>query len=350
MGFGVMACWLVGACGTAAPLIPVARPGVAPPRDEAGLRKLLVGDVVNGGLATANTSCQAQFGAAGTIAPAAFDAFARCLAGLHLHPTGRTDAIDDTSVLTDDAGFELEATIVDGRLRFIGFAGRAPGVPDLPTITPQTLETLRVAGDPNATISAADAATLSTHPSPTRTEHLRLCVAETGELDVSPATTTTLASATAFTAVARTWKFRPFVVAGTPTPACAIVAFHYPAAPRDSAHDFLPRPRQRSKAGHLAYALDRRTLEARRVAGTKLIGPDEADRRHLDRKEVVGTFNLCLDETGHFEHGELVRSTGLPSYDAKIARGMMQWAFQPYVVDGVPTPVCSIIIVGYGER
>ena len=136
---------------------PSVRAGVPPPSDEIGFRKLLAGEVQDGGLWFSDAQCQAQFGQNSTIKPDAFDAFARCVAALHLRPTGRTEWIDDTSVLTDDAGFEIEAHIVAGHLEFIGFSGRAPGVPDLPSITPQSLESLRVAGDSNATISADEA-------------------------------------------------------------------------------------------------------------------------------------------------------------------------------------------------
>jgi hypothetical protein len=52
---------------------------------------------------------------------------------------------------------------------------------------------------------------------------------------------------------------------------------------------------------------------------------------------------LCIDETGHYERGELIQSTGLPAYDAQIARAMMQWVYRPYIVDGVAIPVCSQI-------
>src|SRR5690606_37720193 len=134
------------------PAAPPVRPGVPPPSDEAGLRKLLVDEVMNGGLFFEDSACQAQFGQSGAIKPDAFDAFARCVAALDLRPTGREDSLDDTSVLTDSAGFELQAHVVAGRLSFIGFSGRAPGAPELPSITPAALESLRVSGDPNATI------------------------------------------------------------------------------------------------------------------------------------------------------------------------------------------------------
>lgn len=356
LGFGLCH---VGACGpglasqSAAPAAPSVRAGVPPPSDEGAFRKLLVGDVVNGGLWFADSTCQAQFGQSGTIKPDAFDLFAHCVVALHLRPTGRGDTIDDTSVLTDDAGFEIEAHVMAGRLDFIGFSGRAPGVPELPSITPQTLESLRAVGDPNATISADEARRvgLPGNPPPTQTEHLRLCIAEDGQLStVMPASTTTHASATAFSAVARSWKFRPFVVAGKPMAVCSIVGFQYPAAPRDANRERLPRPPQLSKAGHLVYNVSPVDLEKLRVAGSKLVVPDDDDKIHLNGKRLIGSFKLCLDENGHYERGVLLQSTGVSRYDAKIARTMMQWVYQPYVVEGVAIPVCTAVTFIYTQH
>lgn len=360
LSFGMaIGLWHLGACGSAAtpqpttPTAPAVRAGVPPPGDEAGFRKLLSGEVVNGGLWFTDADCQARFQQAGPVKPDAFDAFARCVATLHLRPTGRTESIDDTSVLTDDAGFEIEAQVVDGRLKFIGFSGRAPGVPDLPSITPQSLESLRVGGDPDATISADEASRifLPGQPVPNLVEHLRLCLGEDGQLStVTPAQTTVPASAAAFAAVARTWKFRPFVVAEKPIAACAVVGFQYPAGPRAASRDRLPRPPELSKAGHFIYYVNPRDLGPRRVVGDSLVVPDDEDRMHLHGKRVVGSFKLCLDETGHYERGLLLQSTGVPGYDAKIARTMMQWVYQPYVVDGVAVPVCSTVTFIYSQR
>jgi hypothetical protein len=329
------------------------RPGVPPPGDEAGIRTLLAGEVTNGGLWFADAGCQAQFGTAGTIKADAFDAFARCLVTLRLRTTGRSHWHDDTSVLTDDAGFEIEAHIADGRLDFIGFSARAPGMPDLPTITPEALEALRISGDPNATISAEEAKLVlrpgKSGASPTHTEHLRLCLTETGELrTVMPGTTTTPASAAAFSVIARGWRFRPFVVAGKAQPVCAIAAIHYPVG-AGAPERHLPQPPQLSKAGNLVYFIHPAELNPLRIVGNINVSPDAEDKSKLHGRRVVGTFRLCLDEAGRYESGTLMRSTGLPRYDAKIARTMMTWEYRPYVVDGKPIPVCTAVTFIYTQ-
>lgn len=96
-----------------------------------------------------------------------------------------------------------------------------------------------------------------------------------------------------------------------------------------------------SKAGQVVYNVDASELEALRVSGEKFVMPDDQDQVHLNGQRIVGSFKLCLDETGHYEQGTILRSTGLASYDAKIARTLMQWVFKPYVLDGAAIPVCS---------
>jgi hypothetical protein len=157
-------------------------------------------------------------------------------------------------------------------------------------------------------------------------------------------------SANAFSAVARGWTFRPFVVGDKPMAVCAIVAFHYPAAARDSDRDRLPRPPQLSKAGHVLYNVNPRDLEKLRVAGEKQVVPDDRDKSHLRGKRLVGSFKLCVDETGHYDQGVLLLSTGVPGYDATIARAMMQWVYHPYVVDGVAIPVCTAVTFIYTQQ
>lgn len=330
-----------------------ARPGVPPPADEAGFRALLAGDVTSGGLWFPDPGCQSQFGRAGTIAPEAYDAFARCVATLHLRPTERKHWLSDASIVTDDAGFEIEAHVVDGKLDHIGFAGRAPGMPEVPTITPATLESLRVGGDPRDSITAdeANVALPPGKPGWTFTEYVRVCLDETGAVrHALPGNTTGPRSAAAFNRVVRTWKFRPFTVAGTPIPACAITALQYPA-PAAAPQRRLPKPPELSKAGNFVYLVPPGEMNGRRLRGTKLVVPDDEDKiRARKMGRLIGTFKLCVDETGKYERGILIGSTGLAGYDAKIARALMQWEYKPVIHEGKAVPVCVVVTFIYTQR
>lgn len=358
LGFAISLVSLSSGCGggasapAATRTTPTVRPGVPPPSDEAGFRNALAAEVTSGGLYFADPACQTQFGRSGTIAPDSFDAFARCVSTLHLRPTGRAHWLDDASVLTDDAGFELEALVIDGRLAHIGFAGRAPGMPDLPTITPEALEALRTGGDPEATISDFDAKTITAPGSATtaRTEHLRICMNDKGVVTtVLPGSAMTPDSTAAFSALTRGWTFRPFVVGSTAIAVCAIVPFEYPATAAGPPRR-LPRPPEISKTGRVVFNVRPAELEPLRLTGTKLVVPDDVDKVELHGKRLVGSFKLCLGEDGRYEQGTLLKSTGVPGYDAKIASAMMAWTYRPYLVDGVPVPVCTAVTFIYTQR
>jgi hypothetical protein len=335
------------------PAPPPVRAGVPPPGDEAGFRKLLVGAVAYGGLWFSDSTCQAQFGSAGTVAPAAFDAFAHCVAGLHLRPTGRADSFDDTSVLTDDNGFEIEARVAAGKLDFIGFSARASGWSDEPSITPATLESLRASGDPNASLSADEVSRMVSvdDATPHQTMHLRVCLAEDGRVStILPGSTTLYSWVTAFSTIVRTWTFRPFTVGGKPMAVCSIIGFQYPATPADADREQLPRPPHFSRAGHVVWNVGPHTLENLRASGSKYIYPDDMDNIDLHGGRLIGSFKLCIDETGHYESGTVIKSTGLPRYDAKIARTIMQWTYHPYLAGGVAVPVCTAVTFIYSQH
>jgi len=107
---------------------------------------------------------------------------------------------------------------------------------------------------------------------------------------------------------------------------------------------------QRSKAGNVVYNVSPRELEPLRVQGDKAIAPDDQDKVHLNGAHLVGSFKLCLDETGHYESGTVLKSTGVIGYDARIARAMMAWVYRPFVIDGSAVPVCSAITFIYSQH
>jgi hypothetical protein len=100
----------------------------------------------------------------------------------------------------------------------------------------------------------------------------------------------------------------------------------------------------------VVYNVQPLALSALRIVGDNMVVPDDADKVHLFGKRVIGSFKLCVDETGHYERGVLLKSTGVPRYDAKIARTMMKWVYRPFVVDGVAIPVCTAVTFIYSQR
>src|SRR5207302_9059149 len=91
-------------------------------------------------------------------------AFASCLAGLHLQPSPRRDALGDVVVMTYAPGFEIEARVTlelsGARLTWIGFEARRGDAADLPMITAPAPEALRIDGDPNGPLDAGTGSVL----------------------------------------------------------------------------------------------------------------------------------------------------------------------------------------------
>jgi hypothetical protein len=106
-----------------------------------------------------------------------------------------------------------------------------------------------------------------------------------------------------------------------------------------------PRPPSASLAG-----VSPSVLEANRLSGTRDIVPEAATRLEISRSGVAraeGTYKLCLDTQGVVFSVSLLKSTGFPDYDAKIAAEMKHWTYKPYVLDGRIAAICASISVGY---
>ncbi|MEZ4364626.1 MAG: energy transducer TonB [Kofleriaceae bacterium] len=94
-------------------------------------------------------------------------------------------------------------------------------------------------------------------------------------------------------------------------------------------------------------------LEQQRIAGEPRILPDDATAQQIARDhaaEVRGVVKLCLSADGDVRSASMLRSTSFPAYDAKLEREMRTWRYRPYRVDGVATPVCTVITVIYRQR
>lgn len=94
-------------------------------------------------------------------------------------------------------------------------------------------------------------------------------------------------------------------------------------------------------------------LEQRRIAGDKRILPDDDTAQQIARggaAQVSGTVKLCLDSAGEVRSATVVKSTTFPGYDAKLEREMRGWRYQPYQLDGVAAPVCTMVTFIYRQR
>jgi periplasmic protein TonB len=94
-------------------------------------------------------------------------------------------------------------------------------------------------------------------------------------------------------------------------------------------------------------------LEARRTSGNAAIGPDNDTAQQiarLDSREVRGKVKLCLSSEGRVTSTQLMQSTTFSAYDEKLEREIRSWRYLPYTVNGVATPVCTMVTFVYRQR
>lgn len=94
-------------------------------------------------------------------------------------------------------------------------------------------------------------------------------------------------------------------------------------------------------------------VEAQRVAGQKLIQPDDGTKLQMardGRPRVEAKVKMCLSASGDVARTTLVNSSGYPEYDAIILATMQAWKYRPYLVNAEPTPVCTQVTFIYSQR
>jgi len=325
-------------------------------RDAAAIKRMLAVSVTNGGLWFDDPACAARFSTPGEIKPDGFAAFARCLAGLHLQASPRADELADVIVLTYEPGFEIEARVVNelggARLTWIGYESRRREDPIIPTVTVATLESHRLAGEPNGPLDPEVAKTLEDGAA----TWLKVCVAASGAVTVEPRETTSVQAQRAFAEAASNWKFRPFMVRDRAIDICGMFRLAHPAGPPQGT-ETLPLPLPVRTTGRPAIALSQkgasaRVVEGQRIAGERTIVPGDdarAQMRVMGVERVTGRFRVCIDETGHVETVLPVQSTRIAPYDRKLIYAMRSWVYRPYLIDGQPTAVCTSVTFIYSQ-
>ena len=93
-------------------------------------------------------------------------------------------------------------------------------------------------------------------------------------------------------------------------------------------------------------------LEQSRIAGEKMIQPDEVTNTEIIRSgksKLVGSFKLCLNALGNVSLVQMLKSTGFPAYDNKIQTEMHSWRYRPFMVNGAAAPVCTAVTFIYAS-
>jgi periplasmic protein TonB len=95
------------------------------------------------------------------------------------------------------------------------------------------------------------------------------------------------------------------------------------------------------------------TLEQMRIAGERLIVPDDVTKTEISRagkNKLVTTYKICINVSGDVSQVNMLKSSGFPQYDSKISREMKNWKYRPFTVDGQAKPVCTSVTFIYQQQ
>lgn len=324
--------------------------------DVAATRAMLHDSVDFGGVWFEDTTCRRQFSAAGTIRGTGLDVLARCLAKLRLSKSERSNPYPDIAVLTYDPGLEIE--VLFGfeqrrpQIRWIGYVSRRTLKDALPTITQRALEAHRTAG--SIAIDEATRTKLAREYVRSRQPFggawLKVCLDARGAVTSAHARqTTSLELQRTLVAAIEHWTFQPVILGGQPTPICSLVWHDYPAGaapPKRSQTLPFPVPPEYDSA----IIADPTMLK--RIVGRTAIVPDNDEKTWLYSRRpvrVVGSFFFCLTPQGAVDIVVTTRPTEVPRYDDKIRAAIRGWRYEPFLVDGQPSRVCTHTTVIYSQ-
>jgi TonB family protein len=78
------------------------------------------------------------------------------------------------------------------------------------------------------------------------------------------------------------------------------------------------------------------------------IEPDGDDRTPpAGQKSMVAAVKICVDTAGKVSTVKVLKSSGRPSYDAKIEREVKTWTFRPVMGEQQPVDVCTVMTFLY---
>lgn len=303
-----------------------------------------------------DAACAKRFARAGVLHTKDREAFARCLAQLVPQMSTRASSAPGGVVITVEPGIELELTIGNGRVRWLGPAG-AGDDKSTPMLTAQAFEALRTAGTTlldDAVRAQLDGELVKSNPA---TAWIRTCVDETGKATREIAAASTPATGEVFLRATSDWAFRPFVVRKVAVRACSMSLLVYPSnlAP---AIETLPRSGAtgtRVSTYNFEDDLDLvppnltlptiATLQPSELEALALapLDPKPATQAQLSitAPDRVSDINVCISEKGDVRN---VVVMGQNPGDRQRAGKIWRWKrFKPHVVNGVAAEACALL-------
>jgi len=323
-------------------------------RDPKSIEAVFADDLTSSGIRFTDPACQAMF--SGFVHVIDHANFAHCLVGLNLRYDEQSKLLYDVALVSYGPGIQLELRFTNDpdnpKLTRIGFAGVRDDTRDSPpTISQHTLESLRTSGTPSVPDELEQRALdadLAARSASSRElfAWLRVCIDAEGQVSsVEPFMTTALPALASFVRTAATWRHRPFLVDGRPTPVCSLVHL----GSRKSQGPFPMAFTESKTIGALAPA-----IEFRRAAGDRLLTPDDETKVAMTKAgggvTDAGMFLTCIRNDGTVASIQMIHSTGLPTYDQSIMRSVRAWRFEPFVADDKPVSVCAYLGYLYSHR
>jgi hypothetical protein len=332
--------------------------------DDRGIAHMLSVPLGYGGMWFADTACKRQFAVAGAIPEQGIDLLASCISALPMTRSTRTHPNPNVIVFTYGAGIEVEALLDPadgGHIRWIGYVSRRDLKDALPTVTQDALMALRNDVPPlvlDEPTRAEIQRELAVHlvvkepgpepSSPVRT-WFKVCIDVGGAVTgVHARLTTSVAAQEAFAAWIKTWTFQPFKLGEQPSPVCSLVVVdeNGPIA-GTSMPPTIPSDMPEAAVVMTPHAF------GDLVAGSKLITPSPDDMTKI-RKQRTGPITAqvfyCIDPIGQVDYAKVMATTELPDYDRRLADGVLQWKFAPYVVRGAPVRGCTFVTFKYNQK
>ena len=294
-----------------------------------------------GGLWFADPACAARFARPRLVTGADVDALETCLAGLGLHrDSRRRHPLIDGAIYRDRTGLELRARFLDvadgRRLGAIGFA-----IEDAPTITPEALEALRLAGARQPVLEDAARAMLARAVADGGVARaavwFRVCVDEGGAVTTRAVWASRPEAIAVLRAAIDDWRFRPFAWGGAARAVCALVRVQDPP-PAAGEVERLPLttlPAPHVVVGRLPPWV---RGERRPALDPAMVGA--AGRLGL---RLAAAVRYCIDQTGRVTDAVVVEPSGAPAFDDALVGVVRTWVLDPYRVHGQATPVCGFM-------
>jgi TPR repeat protein len=329
-------------------------------QDAPAFAKRLLSRVQVTGLWFADRECARQFSGDFPLTADRQPAFLRCLATLdaHLDPPGKAA---DTAVLAYEPGLAIHLGIRRGVVEQIWTGAPQIDDADAAPIDADLLASHLVSG--TFDVRPEPAAGAAGRLPPVLLVDLNVCVDPSGRVDRTWIGRSSIPSnegyARTVQAAVAAWQFTPFVARGKPVRVCAIVPFSDPPeiAQRQRGRLSAMRPPSHAGIGGTPLNVPPTSLDALRIAGDKVIAPDDATKTAISVKagpqlvRLIGSFKLCLSSSGRIQSVTSLKTTGVPAYDQKLIRTMRSnWRYRPFMVNGVAAPVCTAVTFIYSQH